>query len=115
VAGFTDAYSAVAGVLHSRALDVFFAVLVILTLVGSGSVWLEGADRTQAVAALDGAAPAWMGRFASFGTPIAVNTLLWPAPRQGAAARALPPGHLPYAAPRPALLPADVRPCYPGL
>ena len=73
VAGFTDAYTAVAGVLHSRALDVFFAVLVILTLVGSGSVWLEGADRTQAVAALDGAAPAWMGRFASFGTPIAVN------------------------------------------
>jgi len=32
-----------------------------------------GADRTQAIAALDGAAPAWMGRFASFGTPIAVN------------------------------------------
>jgi glutamate:GABA antiporter len=46
---------------------------VIVTLVGSGSVWHEGADRTQAIAALDGAAPAWMGRFASFGTPIAVN------------------------------------------
>jgi len=73
VSGFTDAYSAVAGVLHSRALDTAFAVLVILTLAGSGSVWLEGADRTQAIAALDGAAPAWMGRFASFGTPIAVN------------------------------------------
>jgi len=73
VSGFTDAYTAVAAVLHSRALDAFFAVLVILTLVGSGSVWLEGADRTQAIAALDGAAPAWMGRFASFGTPIAVN------------------------------------------
>jgi len=73
VSGFTDAYSAVAGILHSRPLDVFFAILVIVTLVGSGSVWLEGADRTQAIAALDGAAPAWMGRFASFGTPIAVN------------------------------------------
>jgi amino acid transporter len=73
VGGFVDAYSAVAGVLHSRPLDVVFAVLVILTLVGSGSVWLEGADRTQAIAALDGAAPAWMGRFTSFGTPIAVN------------------------------------------
>jgi amino acid transporter len=36
-------------------------------------VWLEGADRTQAIAALDGAAPSWMGRFTSFGTPIAVN------------------------------------------
>jgi hypothetical protein len=44
VSGFTDAYGAVAGVLHSRALDAFFAVLVILTLLGSGSVWLEGAD-----------------------------------------------------------------------
>jgi len=73
VGGFVDAYKAVAGVLHSHALDVVFGVLVILTLVGSGSVWLEGADRTQAIAALDGAAPAWMGRFTSFGTPIAVN------------------------------------------
>jgi glutamate:GABA antiporter len=73
VSGFVNAYSSVAGVFHSHALDVVFAVLVILTLVGSGSVWLEGADRTQAIAALDGAAPAWMGRFTSFGTPIAVN------------------------------------------
>ncbi len=73
VTGFVDAYKAVAGVFHSHALDVVFGILVILTLVGSGSVWLEGADRTQAVAALDGAAPAWLGRFTSFGTPIAVN------------------------------------------
>ena len=73
VAGFTDAYKAVATDLHSHALDVTFGILIILTLVGSGSVWLEGADRTQAIAALDGAAPAWMGRWTSFGTPIAVN------------------------------------------
>jgi glutamate:GABA antiporter len=73
VGGFVDAYSAVAGTLHSHGLNVVFAVLVIVTLLGSGSVWLEGADRTQAIAALDGAAPAWMGRFTSFGTPIAVN------------------------------------------
>jgi glutamate:GABA antiporter len=73
VTGFVDAYKAVAVVFHSHPLDVLFAILVILTLVGSGSVWLEGADRTQAVAALDGAAPAWLGRFTSFGTPIAVN------------------------------------------
>jgi amino acid transporter len=73
VSGFTNAYSAVAGVFHSQVLDVVFAIAVIVTLVGSGSVWLEGADRTQAIAALDGAAPAWMGRFTSFGTPIAVN------------------------------------------
>ncbi len=73
VGGFVDAYSDVAGVLHSHGLNVLFAVLVIVTLLGSGSVWLEGADRTQAIAALDGAAPSWMGRFTSFGTPIAVN------------------------------------------
>lgn len=73
VSGFADAYTAVAATLHSSALDVVFALLVIATLIGSGSVWLEGADRTQAIAALDGAAPAWMGRFTSFGTPIAVN------------------------------------------
>ncbi len=73
VGGFVDAYKAVAGVLHSHPLGVIFAIAVILTLLGSGSVWLEGADRTQAIAALDGAAPAWMGRFTSFGTPIAVN------------------------------------------
>ena len=74
VSGFVDAYSSVSGgVLHSHPLDVVFAVLIILTLIGSGSVWLEGADRTQAIAALDGAAPGWMGRFTSFGTPIAVN------------------------------------------
>jgi len=73
VSGFESAYSHVATVFHSHALDVVFAIGVILTLVGSGSVWLEGADRTQAIAALDGAAPAWLGRFTSFGTPIAVN------------------------------------------
>ena len=75
VSGFTDAYKAVAAGLHSHALDVTFGILIIVTLIGSGSVWLEGADRTQAIAALDGAAPAWMGRFASFGTPIAVNLM----------------------------------------
>jgi glutamate:GABA antiporter len=73
VSGFEYAYAQAATVFHSHALDVVFAIGVILTLVGSGSVWLEGADRTQAIAALDGAAPAWLGRFTSFGTPIAVN------------------------------------------
>ena len=75
VGGFTDAYKAVATDLHSHALDVTFGVLIILTLLGSGSVWLEGADRTQAIAALDGAAPSWMGRFSSVGTPVTVNIL----------------------------------------
>src|SRR5215469_6720694 len=75
VAGFADAYKAVAADLHSRPLDIIFGVLIILTLLGSGSVWLEGADRTQAIAALDGAAPSWMGRFSRVGTPVTVNIL----------------------------------------
>jgi glutamate:GABA antiporter len=73
VGGFADAFSDVSATFHSHPLDYAFAALVIITLVSSGAVWLEGADRTQAIAALDGAAPAWMGRFTSFGTPIAVN------------------------------------------
>ncbi len=75
VAGFADAYKAVAGVFHSHGLNVVFGIGIVLTLLGSGAVWLEGADRTQAIAALDGAAPAWMGRFAKVGTPIAVNLM----------------------------------------
>ena len=75
VSGFADAYKAVSSDLHSRPLGVVFGVLIVLTLVGSGAAWLEGADRIQAIAALDGAAPSWMGRFASSGTPIAVNLL----------------------------------------
>jgi amino acid transporter len=75
VAGFTDAYSHVAGVLGSslRFVSDIIAVLVIIGLLVSGTAWIIGSDRVQAVAALDGAAPAWMGRFTSFGTPIAVN------------------------------------------
>jgi glutamate:GABA antiporter len=73
VSGFVDAYNAVSGVFHSHALNVVFALGLIVTLLASGAVWLEGADRTQAIASLDGAGPKWMGRFTSFGTPIAVN------------------------------------------
>jgi amino acid transporter len=75
VAGFADAYKAVSSGLHSHALDVAFGILIILTLVGSGAVWLEGADRIQAIAALDGAAPSWMSRFSRVGTPITVNLM----------------------------------------
>jgi len=77
VGGFADAYNRVAGVLGSgtSVLGPIFGVLIVLTLLGSGVVWLEGADRTQAVAALDGAAPAWMGKFTRFGTPLNVNIM----------------------------------------
>ena len=54
---------------------MIFGLLLIVTLVSSGAVWLEGADRTQAIASLDGAGPRWIGRFTSFGTPIAVNLM----------------------------------------
>ncbi len=77
VSGFTAAYQSVAGILGgaSRGFGYLFATLIIITLLASGAVWLEGADRTQAITALDGGAPGWMGYFASFGTPLAVNLM----------------------------------------
>ena len=75
VSGFVDAYQAVAAGFHIHGLGVAFGILLIVTLIASGAVWLEGADRTQAIASLDGAGPTWLGRFTSFGTPIAVNLM----------------------------------------
>ena len=77
VAGFTDAYAHVSSVLGGSAgwVSDVIAVLVVLALLVSGTAWIVGSDRVQAVAALDGAAPAWMGKFTSFGTPIAVNIM----------------------------------------
>lgn len=50
------------------------AIAFILALLSSGTTWVMGADRAQAMAALDGAAPRVMGTFSSrFGTPIVVN------------------------------------------
>jgi amino acid transporter len=57
-----------------QVLGYVIAVAFVLALLTSGTTWLMGADRAQAMAALDGAAPRFMGRFsARFGTPIAVN------------------------------------------
>jgi glutamate:GABA antiporter len=48
----------------------------IWTLLSSGTTWIMGADRAQAVAAYDGAGPRWMGVFSRrWGTPVAVNLL----------------------------------------
>ncbi len=48
----------------------------ILALVSSACTWLMGSDRSQAVAAYDGAGPRWLGVFsARYGTPVNVNFL----------------------------------------
>ena len=77
VAGFTDAYASISGVLGgaSTAFNYLVAALVILTAISTGTVWQQGTVRVQAVAALDGAAPLWMGRFSKEGTPVAMNIL----------------------------------------
>jgi len=59
-----------------QVLGYLMAIAFILALLTSGTTWIMGADRAQAMAALDGAAPRILGRFsARFGTPIAVNLL----------------------------------------
>lgn len=48
----------------------------IFALVTSGSTWIMGSDRVQAVASYDGSGPSVLGYFsARFGTPIYVNIL----------------------------------------
>jgi glutamate:GABA antiporter len=52
------------------------AIGFILALLSSGTTWIMGADRSQAVAGFDGAAPRSFGHFSSrFGTPVTVNLL----------------------------------------
>jgi amino acid transporter len=52
------------------------AIGFILALLSSGTTWIMGADRAQAVAGFDGAAPRRFGYFsARWGTPIVVNLL----------------------------------------
>jgi len=53
----------------AKALGYFLGVLFILQYVSSGSIWLLGACRVQAVAALDGSAPRVLGKFSKQGTP----------------------------------------------
>ncbi len=53
--------------------DKIIGVVLVAVLLSEGVVWIMGSDRVQAVAAIDGAAPAWMRKFTDFGTPIAVN------------------------------------------
>ena len=59
----------------AKLMGYFFGIVIIMTLIGSGSVWILGSCRVQAVAALDGAAPRGLGKFGSQGTPTAMAWL----------------------------------------
>jgi amino acid transporter len=77
--GFLKAFQTVSSVLPAPiaiGLGVLVALGAIIALASSGGTWIIGADRTYAIAALDRAAPVFLGRFSGrFGTPIAVNAM----------------------------------------
>jgi amino acid transporter len=55
-------------------VGVLIGLAIFLSLVGSSTTWLMGADRTLAITGLDYAAPRFLGYFSKrFGTPIVVN------------------------------------------
>src|SRR3954447_12503563 len=59
-----------------KVLGDVMAAGFILALLSSGTTWLMGSDRTQAVAGYDGAGPRALGYFSKrYGTPIVVNFL----------------------------------------
>jgi amino acid transporter len=59
-----------------KVLGDIAALGFIWALLSSGTTWIMGADRAQAVAGFDGAAPRWFGVFSKrWGTPIVVNLL----------------------------------------
>jgi amino acid transporter len=77
VAGFTEAYASVSGVLGGAqtAFNWFVCALIIITIISAGGVWQQGGVRIQAMAGLDGAAPLWFGKFSKAGTPLTMNIL----------------------------------------
>ena len=76
VSAFLDAVDTVFSV-YGGAQDILIKIAVvafILAVVSSASTWLMGSDRSQAIAAIDGTGPRWLGTFSSkFGTPVNVN------------------------------------------
>src|SRR3954454_19211809 len=78
IGGFLDAVQQTFSV-YGGAQDFLVDVMVfgfIFALVTSGSVWMMGSDRIQAVAAYDGGFLPYFGVFnATFGTPVRVNVL----------------------------------------
>jgi amino acid transporter len=78
IGGFLDAVSTTFSVYGGAKGFLLGAVTLAFvgTLLTSGAVWMIGSDRILAVAAYDGAFPAYFGRFnARLGTPVRVNTL----------------------------------------
>jgi glutamate:GABA antiporter len=78
IGGFLDAVHttfSVYGGAQNLMVDLM-ALGFVFALVTSGSVWMMGSDRVQAVAAYDGAFIGWFGRFNGFfGTPVRVNVM----------------------------------------
>ena len=77
VSGLTGSFATVnAELLGSggagKAMGYVIAIIIILLLTATGAVWVLGSCRVQAVAALDGAAPRWLGKFGKQGTPISM-------------------------------------------
>jgi len=76
--GFIDAMKTVFTVYGGAgdAIGKVTAAAFVLVLLSSGTTWLMGSDRSQAVAGYDGAGPRVLGTFSSkYGTPIVVNFL----------------------------------------
>jgi amino acid transporter len=74
----TDADGVVSATLtgNGKILGDLAAAGFIWALLSSGTTWIMGADRAQAVAAYDGAGPRLLGVFSQrWGTPIVVNLL----------------------------------------
>lgn len=59
-----------------QVLGTIAALAFIFTLCTSGSTWLLGTSRTQAVASYDGAGPRWLGHFSSrLSAPVNITVL----------------------------------------
>ena len=77
IGGFLDAVSQTfSGAYGSGGhfLTQVMACGFIFALITSGAVWMIGADRVQAISAIDGGFPSYFGVFSSrFGTPVRMN------------------------------------------
>ena len=57
-----------------RVLGAIAALGFVWALATSATTWMMGADRSQAIACLDGGGPRWLGGHSRrFGTPVALN------------------------------------------